>query len=329
MRDEVETVTGGQLDVGISKRCLAGELECGDACFVRAGPVSALLAVMDGIGHGPEAAAAAQAAVDVLSGHATAPLPWLMDRCHLAVRELRGLTMGIARIETGESSITWLGVGSVQGVLLHAAGGTAETRESLCVGRGLVGYRLTRLMPMTQPFVEETYCSWQRTAHQGFRRGCHHPVERPGCRGSSDGAVCHRAGRRAGPRRVALARQTVTETSDPIHPRFVRLLRDHVPGGTEHSRHAAYELGREALESGRGVLDVATALVQSTKDLLLEAEDRDACTRIVAALVAVSPEVLSPFEMAHRGAREANAAVRRSAEAREQEMKRHRARDPR
>jgi len=152
MRDEVETVTGGQLDVGISKRCLAGELECGDACFVRAGPVSALLAVMDGIGHGPEAAAAAQAAVDVLSGHATAPLPWLMDRCHLAVRELRGLTMGIARIETGESSITWLGVGSVQGVLLHAAGGTAETRESLCVGRGLVGYRLTRLMPMTQPF---------------------------------------------------------------------------------------------------------------------------------------------------------------------------------
>jgi len=152
MRDEMETLTGDQLDVGISKRSLAGEQECGDAYFVRAGPLSALLAVVDGIGHGPEAAAAARAAVDVLSSHATAPLEGLMDRCHLAVRELRGLTMGIARIETGESSMTWLGVGSVQGVLLHAAGDTAETRESLCVGRGLVGYRLTRLMPVTRPF---------------------------------------------------------------------------------------------------------------------------------------------------------------------------------
>jgi len=152
MRDEVETLIGGELDVGISKRPLTGELECGDAYVVRAGPSSALLAVADGIGHGPEAAAAAQAAIDVLSSHATAPLEWLMDRCHLAVRELRGLTMGIARIETGESSITWLGVGNVQGVLLHAAGSTAETRESLSVGSGLVGYRLTRLMPVTRPF---------------------------------------------------------------------------------------------------------------------------------------------------------------------------------
>src|SRR6266446_5376831 len=129
MRDEMETVTGDQLDVGISKRSLAGEQECGDAYFVRAGPFSALLAVVDGIGHGPEAAAAARAAVDVLSSHDTAPLEWLMDRCHLAVRESRGLTMGIARIETGESSITWLGV-----------------------GRGLVGYRLAPLMPVTRPF---------------------------------------------------------------------------------------------------------------------------------------------------------------------------------
>ena len=53
MRDEVEALTGNQLDVGISKRSLAGEQECGDAYLVRAGPFSALLAVVDGIGHGP------------------------------------------------------------------------------------------------------------------------------------------------------------------------------------------------------------------------------------------------------------------------------------
>ena len=152
MRDEVETLSESRLDVGVSKRSLATGQECGDACLVRAEPSSMLLAVADGIGHGPEAAAAAQTAIDVLSRHATAPLEWLMDRCHLAVRELRGLTMGIARIVTGESSITWLGVGNVQGVLLHAAGGTAETRESLRVGSGLVGYRLTPLQPVTRPF---------------------------------------------------------------------------------------------------------------------------------------------------------------------------------
>ena len=152
MRDEVETLSESRLDVGVSKRSLATGQECGDACLVRAEPSSMLLAVADGIGHGPEAAAAAQAAIDVLSSHDTAPLEWLMGQCHLAVRESRGLTMGIARVETGESSITWLGVGNVQGVLLHAAGGSAETRESLCVGPGLVGYRLAPLMPVTRPF---------------------------------------------------------------------------------------------------------------------------------------------------------------------------------
>ena len=65
MRDEVETLTGGRLDVGVSKRSLATGQECGDACLVRAEPSSMLLAVADGIGHGPEAAAAAQTAIDV------------------------------------------------------------------------------------------------------------------------------------------------------------------------------------------------------------------------------------------------------------------------
>ena len=67
MRDEVETLSESRLDVGVSKRSLATGQECGDACLVKAGPSSTLLAVADGIGHGPEAAAAAQTAIDVLS----------------------------------------------------------------------------------------------------------------------------------------------------------------------------------------------------------------------------------------------------------------------
>jgi signal transduction histidine kinase len=97
---------------------------------------------------------------------------------------------------------------------------------------------------------------------------------------------------------------------DSIQERCDRLVRDHLAKPCEASRHAAYELGREALDRGLGVLELATVITRSTTP-------PDG-----AALEGFVLDLLAPYEMAHRAVRDANAALRRGSEAREEELKR-------
>src|SRR5438128_986513 len=115
-----------------------------------------------------------------------------------------------------------------------------------------------------------------------------------------------------------------TQTLPDLEERSVQTLRQHLEDGDEISLHEAYEFGREALAGGVGVMDMAMLLWRVARDQLREAsaagEERHA--RIENFLL----ECLSPFEMAHRGAREANEALRCLDERREDQA-RHIARE--
>ena len=73
------------LDWGVAVRARAGESECGDGHVVRSTPAGVLLAAIDGLGHGREAAAAAGNAARILEEHADEELPALVERCHEAL----------------------------------------------------------------------------------------------------------------------------------------------------------------------------------------------------------------------------------------------------
>ena len=74
---------------------------------------------------------------------------------------------------------------------------------------------------------------------------------------------------------------------------------------------AAYELGREAIESRLGVLDLAE-LHQGTWEGLLEGLDDREVAEASRRASAFLLESLAPFEMIHRGFRDANARLRKS-----------------
>ena len=98
-------------------------------------------------------------------------------------------------------------------------------------------------------------------------------------------------------------------------------LEDYLHGGGERALHTGYELGREALALGVGLLELSTI----THQALLDVSVRDSDVRGARVLAAAGPfllECLSPFEMAHRGAHESNAALRRIVQAREEENRR-------
>lgn len=118
--------------------------ESGDLHVVIPLPNGALLAVIDGLGHGPEARAAACEAAAVLAKDPARPPLELIQRCHEAMRKTRGAVMSVARIHAADSALEWCGVGNVEALLLRADRALRGT-ESVVSRGGVVGYRLPTL----------------------------------------------------------------------------------------------------------------------------------------------------------------------------------------
>jgi hypothetical protein len=118
----------------------------GDLCRVCPYGGGVLVAVIDGLGHGPEAAEAARVAADALEEHPEDPPSLLLERCHLASKSTRGVAMTLASMRA-YGSLTWIGVGNVEAVLVPSD--PAQPRESPMLRGGIVGLRLPPLRERT------------------------------------------------------------------------------------------------------------------------------------------------------------------------------------
>lgn len=119
--------------------------ESGDLHVVAPRKGGVLVAVIDGLGHGSEAAHAARETAAALLASAQEPLDELVIRCHAAIRRTRGVAMSLAAFTVDGSSMTWLGVGNVDGALLRADCSGSKRNEALATRGGVVGYKLPRL----------------------------------------------------------------------------------------------------------------------------------------------------------------------------------------
>ncbi|MBV9508713.1 MAG: SpoIIE family protein phosphatase [Caulobacteraceae bacterium] len=128
-----------------------GERESGDLHVAADYPGGMLLGVIDGLGHGPEAAAAARAAAAALTALAGQPVLTLIRACHEALRSTRGAVMSLAAIDTRHGAMTWAGVGNVEAVLHRADPARAPGRERILLRSGVVGYQLPPLRATELP----------------------------------------------------------------------------------------------------------------------------------------------------------------------------------
>jgi len=130
----------------VASRARPGETESGDRCVVATQADGALLAVADGLGHGAEAAVAAELAVRTVERHSSEPLVEIVKRCHQSLLPTRGVALSLARWEARDRVLTWIGVGNVDGLLLNGQGGKAPVSHRLVLRGGVVGARLPTLL---------------------------------------------------------------------------------------------------------------------------------------------------------------------------------------
>jgi len=136
-------------EYGVAKFALPGEGESGDQHLVCCNGSGILVAAIDGIGHGAEAANAARAAIDVLKNGSGEPIISLVVACHEKLRATRGVVLSIASVDIRHGLMTWLGVGNVHGVLVRADKKLAQ--ETLMLRGGVVGDHLPALQAAVLP----------------------------------------------------------------------------------------------------------------------------------------------------------------------------------
>lgn len=143
----------GALCVGGVALAAPGETVCGDAWQAELAPDGAQLRVLvaDGLGHGPEAARAADAAAALLRGRAgasPAPSPSaVLNAAHAALRGTRGAAGALALLDTGARIVTFAGAGNIAGRVLSGL----EDR-SLMSQHGTLGVQVRTLNDLVYPW---------------------------------------------------------------------------------------------------------------------------------------------------------------------------------
>jgi serine phosphatase RsbU (regulator of sigma subunit) len=144
------------LAISAASRPYPGEVENGDAWQVDWHANSCRIAVVDGLGHGSQAAAAARAACHALAERPELSPPQGLRLCHDALASTRGAAISIASIELDTSRLVYSGVGNVDAHLWQGG------RQERLVGyRGIVG----RTLPTLRDFSFSLQPEWVLLIH--------------------------------------------------------------------------------------------------------------------------------------------------------------------
>lgn len=116
-------VGSGRWEVATAFRPHPASTVSGDASLAVPTRSGALLAVVDGLGHGDEAAHASDLAISAVRERAECDLESIVDACQAAVRRSRGCVIGLVALAENAEVLQWVGVGNVEGVIWGSDGG--------------------------------------------------------------------------------------------------------------------------------------------------------------------------------------------------------------
>lgn len=132
-----------------------GEEVSGDSWSITDADRGELLCVVDGLGHGPDAAAAAKTALAAVreAWPRATEVAKVMETVHLALRPTRGAAVAVALLHAGEPLCSFCGVGNISACLL--ANGHSRSMVSY---NGILGHQARKIQSFTYPLAEEALC---------------------------------------------------------------------------------------------------------------------------------------------------------------------------
>jgi serine phosphatase RsbU (regulator of sigma subunit) len=130
------------MNTGYAARALKGETLCGDVGAWWQWPQRRVLALADGLGHGPAAHHAAQKAMQCIARHGQCSCVDLFAACNDSLIDTRGAVLAIALIDQTSNLLTLGSIGNIRAILLQP-----DSHVRLGAGRGIVGAGYTWTQP--------------------------------------------------------------------------------------------------------------------------------------------------------------------------------------
>jgi anti-sigma regulatory factor (Ser/Thr protein kinase) len=138
------------LELGTVNIPVAGEEVCGDAWAIEEVDGQILVLVVDGLGHGLQAAEAARGAIEVFGERASIAPADVVQAAHASLRSTRGAALAVARIDPERGEVRFAGIGNISGSI-H---GPADARSlSMVSHNGIVGHSIRKIQEFSYPWV--------------------------------------------------------------------------------------------------------------------------------------------------------------------------------
>jgi len=125
------------------------ETACGDAWRVAERGDLLTVMLVDGLGHGHEAARAAAEAVSVFDREPFVPLTDFVGSSHARMHGTRGGALAAAHFDAAQRKIKYVGVGNIAG---HLHGDASERGRGLFSHNGIVGVQIRKIQEFTYEY---------------------------------------------------------------------------------------------------------------------------------------------------------------------------------
>lgn len=144
---------GEAIELGAVCLPIAGEEACGDGWWGNGGEISAKLLVVDGLGHGPMAATAAQQAIRTARENARMTPGRMLDTVHQALRPTRGAAVAITEFHLDRQEVVFAGVGNISASVIDGS-----QRKSLISHNGIAGHNMRPPREFSLPWTRDCLC---------------------------------------------------------------------------------------------------------------------------------------------------------------------------
>ena len=138
------------IDAGVVCLPVMAEKACGDAWALHQTRKRALIMLADGLGHGPMAAEASAAAVDIFDSYSQNSPAEMIERMHAAMLSTRGAAVAVTEVLLDQRVVRFAGVGNISGRIF-----SGDAIYNLVSHNGTVGLEARNIVEFTHPWPEE------------------------------------------------------------------------------------------------------------------------------------------------------------------------------